>query len=312
VGSVLQEDLQTNVYHDGRNGQSQARATQAASCRLPPVQAPQAVVGEEGRAQTGTTRRDAARDACCARRAVFVGFPQPLIVGHLSPRYVRVSLGARTHTGFAQRTVLSTDNNTRGGPRRSTVPRPSFALHHRHSMITPPRVPLGGACTTRVTPSPEFAILLRWPPRRSPASADAFPWCFRRGFASERVTPVDGASRDELERWLATLEEGADAVAFPSDAARDAYLDSLPTRSEVEVRAFLRRILMPTGEQGIDQFHRKWLKHLIMEEPETFVEVINREYFSRLIRPEPCEPPWQGLRDIGSPPGLADAGDRGA
>jgi restriction system protein len=109
------------------------------------------------------------------------------------------------------------------------------------------------------------------------------------------VTPVDGASRDELEQWLATLEEGADAVAFPSDAARDAYLDSLPTRSEVEVRAFLRRILMPTGEQGIDQFHREWLKHLTMEEPETFVEVINREYFSRLIRPEPCEPPWQGL-----------------
>jgi hypothetical protein len=96
-----QKNLQANVAHDGRNGQSQATATQAASRRLPPVQAPQAVIGEEGRAQTGATRRDAARDACCARRAVFVGFSQPLIVGHLPPRYVRVSLGARTHMGFA-------------------------------------------------------------------------------------------------------------------------------------------------------------------------------------------------------------------
>ena len=72
-GISLQKDLQTNVYHDGPDGQSQARATQAASRRLPPVQAPQAVVGEEGRAQTRATRRDAARDARCARRAVFVG-----------------------------------------------------------------------------------------------------------------------------------------------------------------------------------------------------------------------------------------------
>jgi len=56
-------------------GESQARATQAASCRLPAVQATQAVVGEEGRAQTGATRSDAARDARYARRAVVVGIP---------------------------------------------------------------------------------------------------------------------------------------------------------------------------------------------------------------------------------------------
>src|ERR1019366_2484308 len=40
-------------------GESQARTTQAASRRLPAVQAAQAVVGEEGRAQAGSSRRDA-------------------------------------------------------------------------------------------------------------------------------------------------------------------------------------------------------------------------------------------------------------
>lgn len=76
-----------------------------------------AVVNEEGRAQTGSSPRDAARAARHARRAVGVGLSQPL-VDSTSRAYIRLSPGARTTAGFAQRTVLSTFSDVAQRPGR--------------------------------------------------------------------------------------------------------------------------------------------------------------------------------------------------
>jgi hypothetical protein len=75
----------------------------------------------------------------------------------------------------------------------------------------------------------------------------------------DRISPGDVATA--LEDWLkSVLGTGArsdDVVdwAFPTDDLRDQYLATVHLREEAEVRALLRKLLIPSGSLGADQRH---------------------------------------------------------
>lgn len=102
-----------------------------------------------------------------------------------------------------------------------------------------------------------------------------------------------------LDEWLSVIESDSDQpvvdFAFPHERLLAEYLDSIPTRTDREVRDLLRHFLIPSGETGSDETRVEWLKRLFLEDSPAFGDAItNVEYYRRLFGLD-GEPAWQGL-----------------
>ena len=110
--------------------------------------------------------------------------------------------------------------------------------------------------------------------------------------------PLIDAATLSLESWLSkVLVERHERNCriedshFPREAHRDQFLDSIRTRSELEVRNLLRLFLMQSGTYGGDQFIRASLKN---GPPERLLELVDtNEFIRRMI--EPPFVPWEGI-----------------
>lgn len=115
--------------------------------------------------------------------------------------------------------------------------------------------------------------------------------------------------RDEpsLERWLAALEmPGPQTITweFPNDRLRDEYLSTIARRSDEEVRALLRHLLIESGSLGIDEHRFESMQ--VRSDNAQAIEAAglpvaagaDSEYYRRLraaAEDESAPPPWSGL-----------------
>jgi restriction system protein len=107
----------------------------------------------------------------------------------------------------------------------------------------------------------------------------------------------------DLEGWLAVLDApGPQTITweFPNDLLKAEYLDTIPRRSDAEVRRLLRHFLPEAGSFGIDEHRletaRFWIENAYLIEaaglptPTGF----DSEYFRRLLD-DSAPPPWPDL-----------------
>lgn len=100
------------------------------------------------------------------------------------------------------------------------------------------------------------------------------------------------ASLDDWLRLVFTPESERRVLVadycFPTDAHAEEYLAGIQSRSEIEVKALIRKFLVPMGTLGHDH-------HIVAQyaaQPEIFKEDFKQfEYTKRLIR----RPVWEGL-----------------
>lgn len=101
-----------------------------------------------------------------------------------------------------------------------------------------------------------------------------------------------------LEEWLAHLDDEPPSVptyCFPNEGVLNAYLASIPTRSEVQVRDLLRNhFLIRTGTLGSDELTRESWERIEITDPETWERLAQLEFTQRLLGHQ-REPPWQGI-----------------
>ncbi len=101
-----------------------------------------------------------------------------------------------------------------------------------------------------------------------------------------------------LEEWLAELEDPGELTetwAFPTDALKTEYLNSIASRRDDEVRALLRHFLITSGALGADRWRILGLQYDLGREGRERVEEArrSREFVRRLLNPH--EPTWEGL-----------------
>ncbi len=109
------------------------------------------------------------------------------------------------------------------------------------------------------------------------------------------VRPVfdwNNASLDDWLRIVFTPEADTRPIVidycFPNDRLAEEYIAGIAKRPEAEVKALIRKFLIPTGSLG----HDKMIVDLYVHRPELFREDVQRfEFPKRLIR----QPPWEGL-----------------
>jgi restriction system protein len=101
-----------------------------------------------------------------------------------------------------------------------------------------------------------------------------------------------------LESWLSKIfverhkrDYRIEDSHFPREAHRDQFLDSISSRSELEVRNLLRLFLMQSGHLGGDECIRATLRD---ETPERLLELIDHNEFVRRML-EPPFVPWEGI-----------------
>src|SRR6202020_2651702 len=110
--------------------------------------------------------------------------------------------------------------------------------------------------------------------------------------------PLIAATTLSLESWLSKIfvehhkrNYRIEDSHFPRIDHRDQYLDSIHSRSELEVRNLLRLFLMQSGHVGGDEHIRATLRD---EPPERLLELVDTNEFVRRMM-EPPFVPWEGI-----------------
>lgn len=104
-----------------------------------------------------------------------------------------------------------------------------------------------------------------------------------------------------LEQWLdLVFSPPRNTVfcnwAFPTDKHMQEYLDTIQSRTDIEIKSLLLKFLIPTGSLGKDESSYEWLVSLSASERESLLEV---QYYDRLIKHFTDKNgdvfPWEGI-----------------
>lgn len=113
---------------------------------------------------------------------------------------------------------------------------------------------------------------------------------------------VIDVTKYSLEKWLQLLFGKSDEdviyidYMFPTDKHRENYLKTIQNRSDDDVKALVRKFLIPSGSLGKDEDSLEYLIHCIKNEKETAKKLLGFEYYKRLLKSLGGETqPWEGL-----------------
>ena len=114
--------------------------------------------------------------------------------------------------------------------------------------------------------------------------------------------PFIDAKNLSLDDWLTLLFKEREAYfiknCFPSEKQANEYIDSIDSRSNIEVYNLIKHFLVPSTTFGND----KWiLRNLVSEfrnQKNPMDWLANKPYFMRLLiwyKDKSCSPPWEGI-----------------
>jgi restriction system protein len=113
---------------------------------------------------------------------------------------------------------------------------------------------------------------------------------------------VIDATKYSLDDWLRVVFAKSDEseiyidYMFPTDKLREKYLKTIQNRSDAEVKALVRKFLIPTGSLGKDEFSLDYLIHCLKNDKKMAKKLLGFEYYKRLLKSlDGKSQPWEGL-----------------
>jgi restriction system protein len=113
---------------------------------------------------------------------------------------------------------------------------------------------------------------------------------------------VIDVTKYSLEKWLQLVFAKPDEdviyidYMFPTDKHREKYLKTIQNRSDDEVKALIRKFLIPSGSLGKDEFSLEYLIHCLKNDKDTAKKLLGFEYYKRLLKSLGKKAqPWEGL-----------------
>lgn len=113
---------------------------------------------------------------------------------------------------------------------------------------------------------------------------------------------VIDVTKYSLDDWLQLIFGKADEgvlfidYMFPTDKHREKYLKTIQSRNDDEVKALVRKFLIPSGSLGKDEFSLEYLSHCLKNDKETAKKLLGFEYYRRLLKSMSGKTqPWEGL-----------------